>query len=75
MASGSGRLRSRTAGSFAGSIGPGGLDPLQNILDCAAMIVLARERQQQELNRWIAMIGEMDHVCEIHRQLKELGCL
>lgn len=48
------------------------LDPLQNILDCAAMILQARKVQKQYGGNWPAMIGEMDHVAEIHRQMKEV---
>lgn len=52
------------------------LDPLQNILDCADVIVnLARPRLgDPDINiRWLAQLGEMDHVCEIHRQMQEVS--
>ena len=47
------------------------LDPLQNILICMAAIQFARSHQHQE--PWLAMIGECDHVSEIHRELAQLG--
>lgn len=54
-------------------------DPLQNILDCAAMILWSRGLQARLKPehtagyRLLQMVGEMDHVCEIHRQMEELG--
>lgn len=51
------------------------LDPLQNILDCADVIV---NKSGPQLNapdlatRWLAQIGQLDHVCEIQRQLEEV---
>jgi len=49
------------------------VDPLQNILDCMNMIVNARAgaaAAKDDLTRWICMVGEVDHMAEIHRQLK-----
>jgi len=47
------------------------MDPLQNILDCAAMIQQARRCQRP--GDWLPMIGEVDHLCEIQRQMEEVG--
>jgi hypothetical protein len=47
------------------------IDPLQNLLHCADMIVYARGRQKP--GEWLAIIGEMDHVAEIHRQMAEIS--
>lgn len=51
------------------------LDPLQNILDCAAVILYARKQLREETNpltRWLAQIGELDHICEIRRELEQV---
>lgn len=50
------------------------LDPLQNILDCAWTIQFARSQlnHPNQMTRWLAQIGELDHICEIRRQLEEL---
>lgn len=50
------------------------IDPLQNILHCADMILWARSKMNapDEVMRWLAQIGEADHVSEIHRQIEEI---
>ena len=48
-------------------------DPIQNILYCMDAIQFARSHQDQE--PWLAMIGECDHMAEIHRELEELGLM
>lgn len=47
------------------------MNPLHNILDCMSMILFARSKARQE--PWLAMVGECDHMAEIHRQLDECG--
>lgn len=50
------------------------LDPLQNILDCMALFYSARKSQaEKEGDPLYHMVGEMDAITEIHRQLEELG--
>jgi hypothetical protein len=43
-------------------------DPLQNILHAAFMVVYAR--CEQAPGNWLAVIGEMDWVTEIHRTME-----
>lgn len=45
-------------------------DPLQNILHAASMIVWART--QQRPGNWLAVIGEMDWLTEMHRTMERL---
>lgn len=45
------------------------LDPLQNILDCANVIVQCQSKRPMS---WLQLIGEVDHACEIKRQLEEI---
>lgn len=49
------------------------LDPLQNILHCMDMIRNSRESSHlPEEDKLYCMVGEMDHACEIQRQLEEV---
>lgn len=45
-------------------------DPLENILHAAYMVVYARGEQAP--GNWLAMIGEMDWLTEIHRTIEGL---
>lgn len=46
------------------------LDPLQNILHCADMIRSCRSLKPKMT--WATVVGEMDHVCEIQRQMEQI---
>jgi hypothetical protein len=46
------------------------LDPLQNILYCADNIVDCQSKRPNM--SWGQHIGELDHACEIQRQLEEI---